>query len=128
MNLDYHIQISEMVADPQWDTFVADTPGGHHVQTSLWAMVKASLGWKTSRMIMRNDGRIVAGSQLLIRHFPVLGSVGYVAKGPLCKAEDSKLAKLLIQQLLRIGRAHRCQLLAIQPPDNGHYLSTFLAE
>jgi lipid II:glycine glycyltransferase (peptidoglycan interpeptide bridge formation enzyme) len=128
MNLDYHIQVSKTVADPQWDAFVADTADGHHVQTSLWATVKASLGWKTVRMIVRNGDGIVAGSQLLIRHFPFLGSVGYVTKGPLCRTEDPRLAKLLIQQLLRMGRAHRCQLLAIQPPDKCHYMSNFLAE
>lgn len=128
MNLDYQIQTSETLIDPEWDAFVSDLPNGHHLQTSLWASVKATLGWKTIRMIVRDNGRIIAGFQLLTRKLSFLGSAGYVVKGPLSRNEDPKLIKFLVQQLLQIGRAHRCQLLAVQPPNNGHHFSNLLVE
>jgi len=111
----YRLRISQSVEDAAWDTFLAQTPGGHHVQTSLWAQVKAMLGWRPVRLVVTQDERIVGGAQILLRPLPVVGKVGYVAKGPLFAVEDPALITLVITELQRLARQHHIQYLTIQP-------------
>ena len=59
----YRIRVSEDGEDPQWDAFLAETPGGRYVQTSLWARIKSTLKWNAVRVV--DDGQcIVAGGQM----------------------------------------------------------------
>lgn len=41
--------------DPAWDAFVASLPGGSHVQTSMWARVKAVVHWRAVRIMLLHD-------------------------------------------------------------------------
>ncbi|MCD6356772.1 MAG: peptidoglycan bridge formation glycyltransferase FemA/FemB family protein [Anaerolineaceae bacterium] len=124
--LDIRVQVSESTTDQAWDDFVLNTPGGHHVQTSAWARVKATMGWKMSRIIACKDGAIFGGAQVLIRSFPILGSVAYVTKGPLCFENDWAVAEIVLEKILKVCQEKRCQLIAIQPPNNGMYLIEML--
>ena len=99
---DYRFEISTDRRDIQWDQFVCDTQGGHHVQTSLWGQVKATLGWSAFRILYKDRGDILAGAQILINRYPVLGKAGYITKGPLFKIPDPDLARELIRQLIKI--------------------------
>jgi hypothetical protein len=69
--VDYQVRLSGGGPDPEWDAFVAQNPGGHHVQTSLWGQLKALLGWKAARIIVTDHERIVAGAQLLTRSMSI---------------------------------------------------------
>lgn len=120
--MNYQIQVSYETEDKNWDAFLAKTPGGHHVQTSLWAQVKAVLGWQVGRVIVRQDSQIIGGAQLLIRPLAPLGAVGYVAKGPLLSSNDPALATLIIDQLRQIAKEYKLQCLIVQPPDNDEIL------
>ena len=120
---DYQFQISSKIRDPDWDTYLANTPGGHHVQTSLWAQVKASLGWRAVRILVTQEERIVAGVQLLIRQLPLAGAIGYAPKGPVIASDDPKLAELILNELHQVAREHRVRYLILQPPDNGQALA-----
>jgi peptidoglycan pentaglycine glycine transferase (the first glycine) len=127
MRSDYEVKVSEEIQDPDWDAFVARVPGGHHVQTSLWAQVKALLGWHVARIVVTDQAGIVAGAQLLIRLQPVVGTVAYLTKGPVCVSEDMGLAELVIDEVCRVSRARHVQLLAIQPPNNGQAMAVLLS-
>ena len=61
----------------EWDAWVASAPGGHHLQTSRWAQVKALAGWRAVRVIVRADGRIAGGCQMLVRDLPLSRRVAY---------------------------------------------------
>jgi lipid II:glycine glycyltransferase (peptidoglycan interpeptide bridge formation enzyme) len=126
MKPDYKVTTSTLHEDPAWDAFVAGTPGGHHVQTSGWARVKTILGWKATRVVVTDGSQIVGGAQILIRSLPLLGSAGYVTKGPLFYQEDPDLALMVLHEIIKISRENRCQFLAIQPPNNGGYLKGLL--
>lgn len=126
MNTDYTVKVSESTDDADWDAFVAGTPGGHHVQTSRWARIKSSLGWKAVRISAAASGQIVGGAQLLVREIPVLGAVGYLSKGPLCSRNDPQLAGMLLSETIEMGKKKNCRLMAVQPPDNGDYLCGIL--
>jgi lipid II:glycine glycyltransferase (peptidoglycan interpeptide bridge formation enzyme) len=96
------------------------------VQTSLWAQVKALLGWRAVRLVVSQGEQIVAGAQLLIRLFSGFGALGYVTKGPVCAVDDPLLPKLVINELLQVARTQRVQYLIVQPPNNGRAVAEAL--
>lgn len=128
MTANYQVQISNKVEDREWDTFLARTTGGHHVQTSLWAQVKAQLGWKVARLIVRCDGRIVAGAQVLLRSVPMVGTYGYLSKAPIFGGDDPVLFELVIRELKKLVKVYRIRNLILQPPDNGQDFEKILLE
>lgn len=115
----YQIQVSDQAEDLEWDAFVVGATGGHHVQTSLWGQVKALLGWRTVRVMVRREGDIVAGGQLLMRPLPIGAAVGYVPKGPLLALDDTLLADLVTSELDYVARVNHLEYLVVQPPRNG---------
>lgn len=68
----YWIWVNEEPEDPDWDAFLAKTPGGHYTQSSLWAKMKALSGWKATRLVVAREDSIIAGAQLLTRPLPLL--------------------------------------------------------
>jgi peptidoglycan pentaglycine glycine transferase (the first glycine) len=114
--------------DPEWDAFVAATPGGHHAQTSLWAQVKAVLGWDGARLIVRQDDDIVGGAQLLTRPVGRFGRVGFAPRGPLLARDDARLLEEVHDALMAFARERRVRYLKVQPPAGGHDVATALEE
>ena len=114
----YQLRVSHESKDPAWDTFVAMTPGGHHVQTSLWAQIKALLEWQVVRIVVTLEAHIVGGVQVLLKRLPIAGTVGYITRGPLFALDDSVLTKLVMQELIRVGKALHVRALFLQLPDN----------
>jgi len=112
----YQVQISAAPAAPAWDSFLAATPGGQYVQTSLWGQVKALLGWRAARVVVSQSDRIVAGAQVLLRPLPLVGAIGHVPKGPVLAFDDPRLTQLVLEALHHLARAHRLQYLVVQPP------------
>lgn len=112
-----NVSVSTALPDPEWDGFVDASPGGHHVQTSLWAQVKAKHGWQAIRLTQRREGQIVAGCQLLVRRFSI-GSVAYCSRGPLTMDRD-KSATALISAIETLARHTRILYVKVQPPAGG---------
>jgi peptidoglycan pentaglycine glycine transferase (the first glycine) len=100
---------------PAWDDFVRNAPGGHHVQTSLWAEVKRSLGWHSTLFLLRAGGNIVAGMQEISHSYSVLGSVAYVPRGPVVPEGRDDLSEILVTEAKQMAAKARQMLLAIQP-------------
>jgi len=126
--VDYQVGLSGGGPDPEWDAFVAQNPGGHHGQTSLWGQVKTASGWRAAHLVVTDQGRIVAGGQFLTRPILLGARVGYVTKGPLCPSDNPALADLVIDELLLACRAHHVGFLVIQPPRNGELVARQLAQ
>jgi lipid II:glycine glycyltransferase (peptidoglycan interpeptide bridge formation enzyme) len=112
--------------DRAWDAFVASV-GGSHTQASVWAQVKATLGWQALRVVARRGDDIVGGAQLLVRPVRGLGAVGYVANGPVLQRPDPSLADQLLAQVRRTARSHRVQHVTMQPFRDGDVLADALA-
>jgi len=117
--MDYKTQISDDLNDSEWDDFVVINPGSHHVQTSMWSQIKFILGWRVTRIIVKHQGRIIAGCQLLIRTIPLIGSIGYITKGPLCTIYNPETINIIMSQVHHLSRKLKLKLIAIQPPNNG---------
>jgi hypothetical protein len=123
MNTGYQVQVSGDAHDAEWNAFLAKIPDGHHVQITLWAQVKALLGWRAVRLIVSQDGQIVAGAQLLIRSLPLVGPIGYVTKGPVFSSLDPILLNLVAKELLQVVKAQSLRGLIVQPSNNGEALA-----
>lgn len=125
---DYEVRLACGGPDPEWDAFVACTPGGHHAQTSLWAQVKASSGWRATRIIVTEHARVVAGGQCLSRPMLLDARVGYVTRGPLCPSAAPGLTELVLDELLMAAGSSCVSFLVIQPPGNDELVARLLAE
>jgi lipid II:glycine glycyltransferase (peptidoglycan interpeptide bridge formation enzyme) len=109
------VATSSAAHDPAWDEFLCGLPSGHHTQTSLWAQVKAALGWRAVRVVAERDGRIAGGAQILYRRVPAIGAVGYVSRGPVLAEDDPHLGVLVLDEVERVARDLRIRHLTVQP-------------
>lgn len=98
----------------RWDAFV-ERNGGHHVQSSMWAQVKRPMGWSPVRVLLTDDGEIVAGTQVLQRSAYGIAAIGHAPYAPVV-GERHDLALLVVEQLCAVAKANRIKSLVVQPP------------
>lgn len=110
------VSVSKDGLDSEWDNFLETRPDGCYQQSSLWAKVKASGGWKQLRLLVKENGEIVGGAQVLLRSLRSFGSVGYVSKGPVFASNDPEIQEFFLNQLDRVAKAEHILFLKIQPP------------
>lgn len=109
----------------RWDRFVADHPGGGHLQLSQWGAVKRTVGWDSEIAGFETDGGIVGGAVILHRRIPVLGRIGYIPRGPLLA--DPGLAPRFVGELTGLASRLGVRHLTVQPPIGGENLEPVLA-
>jgi peptidoglycan pentaglycine glycine transferase (the first glycine) len=86
--------------DAEWDAFVAAHPHGSILQTTNWARLKSHFGWQSNRVWLKQDGRLVAGAQVLVRSAALgLMKVAYVPHGPLVDWSDEEQVNVAINQI-----------------------------
>ena len=113
---DLEIHTSTDGTDAEWDAFLA-AQDAHHAQTSLWARVKDSVGWRAARFIMRTPtGEIVGGCQVFFRRLPAIGSVAYIPRGPILADGDGRGIDDLLDRIRTAQRASLRYLL-VEPSD-----------
>ncbi|HYF28391.1 MAG TPA: peptidoglycan bridge formation glycyltransferase FemA/FemB family protein [Baekduia sp.] len=123
------VTVDERAAAPEWDAFVAASPGGHHLQTSKWGRVKAAAGLRAARVVLHDaTGAPLAGAQALVRDLPVVGAVAYVPRGPLAAPGRPELAAASLDALGDWARATRVAWLKVQPPVDRGDLEAVLRE
>jgi lipid II:glycine glycyltransferase (peptidoglycan interpeptide bridge formation enzyme) len=115
-------------ANPDWDRFVAAAPGGHHVQTAMWARVKASAGWHSCRIILRREADIAGGCQMLWREVGRGVRVAYVPRGPLVRRDQPVDVAVVLNALEAEARKLRLAYVKLQPPTDRHDLEPVLEE
>ena len=110
------VYLSHATEDPRWDSFLAGVPGDNHTQTSLWAQVKATVGWRAVRVLAERNDRIVGGAQILYRHVLGMGALGYIPHGPVLAEGDQAIGAEVMAEIERALRSMRVRVLAVQPP------------
>lgn len=103
-------------SDPQWDDFLQSATLGQFQQSSIWAHVKKTEGFKSIRVIVTVDDRIAGGFQILWRRFS-LWRIGYVSKGPVVWPEDPRVCEFVADLLRSVVEANKLSALIVQPPD-----------
>jgi lipid II:glycine glycyltransferase (peptidoglycan interpeptide bridge formation enzyme) len=102
--------------DAEWDAFVAQHPHGSLLQSTNWARLKNRFGWRSQRVWLRRDGRLVAGAQMLIRSAALgLMRVAYIPHGPLVDWADDEQVSVLLNQIDHAVYDERAGLLKMEP-------------
>jgi peptidoglycan pentaglycine glycine transferase (the first glycine) len=112
----YEVTVERGSPDPAWDAFLHRTPGSHHVQSTAWAQVKRIAGWRSARVVARQNGQIRGGCQVLLRDVPYAGSFGYAPRGPVVQHGGAGLVQAVFQGLGELALSERLLVLKLQPP------------
>jgi peptidoglycan pentaglycine glycine transferase (the first glycine) len=101
----------------EWDAFLAKEPSFALLQSWGWGDFKEKSGWKAFRVAVEEQGRIVAGAQILIKPLlSTLASVAYIPRGPFGNWLNEDMATILLSELHHIAQLHRAIFLKIEPP------------
>lgn len=102
--------------DAEWDDFVANHLNGSLLQTTNWARLKNRFGWTSQRVWLKQDNRLVAGAQILVRSAALgLLRVGYIPHGPLANWSDDEQIDILFNQIDHAIYSERVGLLKFEP-------------
>ena len=83
-----------LVSPTTWDTFLAQHPNAHLLQTSQWAQLKAAFGWDFAHVIAGD-----CGAQILFRKLPLGFTVAYIPKGPVSGQDFRSFGDVFHRQL-----------------------------
>lgn len=121
--------VSNRTPHPEWDAWLESTELGHFQQSSAWAAVKGEEGWETCRVVFRENSRICAGFQVLVRRTR-FGKVAYLSKGPVITEveKQGRLGTFVTGQLIAMAQQHRWLALIAQAPDFGHPIEEHLSQ
>ena len=117
---------SQEITDSAWDSFVCKNAGAHYAQSSGWAKIKNTIGWKQERIILSEQGQTLAGAQLLFHSMPIFGNILYSIKGPLNASGNSKHDEEILELILQEAHRNECRVSVIQPPANAAHLEHLL--
>jgi peptidoglycan pentaglycine glycine transferase (the first glycine) len=106
-----------MTSPAQWDAFIAAHPRAHVLQQSAWGELKAAYGWQAERIAITDaQNQIVAAAQLLFRRLPFrLGTMAYLAMGPLVNANNQQIETDLWKAIDASSRKHHAAFLKWEP-------------
>jgi peptidoglycan pentaglycine glycine transferase (the first glycine) len=112
----YEVRIADTLEDAAWDDFLEQVPGGLYAQASCWGRARASIGWHPARLVISEAGRVVAGVQMEMRALPVGGKIGLVRKGPILGEDSPDLARLVVDEMMAMGKSRGVRYLVVEPP------------
>jgi len=102
----------------KWDAMVTGIPQADVTQLSAWARLRGTVGYTPLYVLVWRGPDLVGGAQILHRHFPVLGRVGYLPYGPVIAPSAGAredVCRKLSAALAQIARG-RLRILFVQPP------------
>lgn len=107
---------SYSAADAEWDAFVATHPHGSLLQTTAWVRLKNNFGWSSQRVWLRQDGKLVAGAQILFKAAAFgVARIGYIPHGPLVNWHDAEQVDVLLNQIDLAAYARRAGFVKLEP-------------
>jgi len=96
------------MTSPEWETFLADHPGAHLLQTAAWGDLKSGFGWQPQRICAG-----AAGAQVLLRPLAAGFSFAYLPRGPVPATGEA--LQCLLPELDDLCRSNRVAFLKIEP-------------
>ena len=112
--MDSEIHIIENPDARAWDDFVA-ARGGHILQSSAWAELKARFGWRALRLALARGDAWIGGAQVLFRHWPLGLQFAYIPRGPVVAPDDDQTIAVLFDALCRAAQARGAFVLKLEP-------------
>ncbi|MBI4675217.1 MAG: peptidoglycan bridge formation glycyltransferase FemA/FemB family protein [Chloroflexi bacterium] len=100
----------------QWNNALVSIPYAHVLQSWAWGEIKARHGWTPTRVLLLENGAIVAAAQILRRPLPRTPfGVLYVPKGPALNFDNAELFARVLAELENIARQQRAVFIKIDP-------------
>ena len=105
------------VSTADWDDAVTGFPDANVYQTSGWALARGPRS-AARRLVIRENGEVAAGAQLLVRRLGPGTTVAYVPYGPLVSEhhrDDAELVDRVVAAIETEAHDAGCSVLFIQP-------------
>lgn len=115
----------------RFNSFVADQPKGHILQSYEWGEVKAGTGWVPLRLVVEERDAIVAAVSLLERKVPLLNKkIFYAPRGPVLDYSNRKLFDYLLDEIRKVAQKRGAFVFKIDPdvPSSEKALTSYLFE
>lgn len=113
----------------RFNEFMARHPKGHVLQTWEWGELKSRTGWHPWRLILEENGEIVAAVSILERKLPVVGiPIFYASRGPVLSWQDEKLFDALLAEVKSLAKKRGAIFLKVDPdvPSSEQELENYL--
>ncbi len=113
----------------RFDDFVAGHPKRHVLQTWEWGEIKSRTGWQPWRLILEENGEIVAAVSVLERRLPVIGiPIFYASRGPVLDPQDEQLFDAVLREIRQLAKKRGAIFLKVDPdiPSHAKALETYL--
>ena len=100
----------------KFNSFIAQHPKGHVLQTWEWGEIKSRTGWKPWRLLVEQDGVLVAAVSILERKLPFIGSpIFYASRGPVVDWQDQALFDAVLTEIKKLAKKRGAIFLKIDP-------------
>jgi len=111
------IDISNMQAVEEYETFVNNHPMGTFTQSLAWAKLKSVNGWKSAALAVRNvDGKITGTALILMKKVPFFNkNLLYSPRGPVVDREDAQTFQELMDGIKRLAKRVHAYLFKMDP-------------
>jgi peptidoglycan pentaglycine glycine transferase (the first glycine) len=110
---------ARLIGDDEKDKFnyfTAHGPKGHILQSYEWGQLKALTDWKPLRLIVEENGEIVAALSILKRKLPVINKcIFYAPRGPVVDLNNHVLMNFLWQEVRKLGKKHQAIMFKVDP-------------
>ena len=100
----------------RFNDFLARHPKGHVLQTWEWGEIKSRTGWKPWRLILEDNGEIVAAASVLERRLPGLQiPIFYASRGPVLDWQDEALFDAVLREIRQLAKQRGAIFLKVDP-------------
>ncbi|WP_206811234.1 lipid II:glycine glycyltransferase FemX [Paradesulfitobacterium ferrireducens] len=100
----------------RFNAFLARHPKGHVLQTWEWGEIKSRTGWTPWRLVLEEEGEIVAAASILERRLPFINiPIFYASRGPVLDFKDTSLFGRLLAEIRTLARRRGAIFLKLDP-------------
>lgn len=113
----------------RFNDFLAKSEKGHVLQSWEWGEIKSRTGWQPWRLVVEEEGEIVAVVSLLERKIPVVGiPIFYASRGPVLNWRNAELFDLVLEEIRKLAKTRGAIFLKIDPdvPSSNKMLEQYL--
>ncbi len=115
----------------RFNGFVSQGAKSHILQSYQWGEVKAGTGWVPLRLVVEDQGEIVAAATILERRVPIIGKkIFYAPRGPVLDYSNRQLFDFVLDEIAKIARQRGAFVFKLDPdiPSSDTSLDAYLRE
>lgn len=99
-----------------WNNFISASQSCPILQSFEWGELKARFGWQPLRLVIENEGKIVAAASILKKKIPYIGSsIFYAPRGPVVNFSDRELLEFMLSAIEEQSDNHRAISFKMDP-------------